>query len=83
VHPGEDDPDIRGELEVVDCETGDAMPLFVDDAVRARYREAYAAFRGALEGVARSRRGTYLEVRTDEPVIPQIARAFRGGVLEA
>jgi uncharacterized protein (DUF58 family) len=83
VHPGEDDPDVRGELEVVDCETGDSMPLFVDDAVRARYREAYAAFREALQGVARTRRGTYLEVRTDEAIVPQIARAFRGGVLEA
>jgi uncharacterized protein (DUF58 family) len=83
VHPHEDAPELRGELEVVDCETGDAMPLYVDDTVLLRYREAYQAFREALEGVANSRRGGYLELRTDRPVVPQLATLFRGGVLEA
>lgn len=83
VHPNEESPDLRGELEVVDCETGDVMPLFVDDGVLARYRDAYRAFREALAEVATQRRGGYLEVRTDEPIVPQIATLFRGGVYEA
>lgn len=83
VHPGEERPDLRGELEVVDCESGEAVPLFVDDAVLARYQEAYAEFRATLTAAATVRRGGYVEVHTDRPVVPQIAQLFRAGVFEA
>ena len=82
VHPREAEPELRGELEVVDCESGESLPLFVDDTLLARYREAYLAYREQLVAAARARRGGYLELRTDLPVVPQVSSLFRAGVFE-
>lgn len=83
VHPDEARPKLRGELELEDHETGERLPLFVDDAALDRYAAAYAAHRDALRDLARARRGQYLEVATHEPVVPQISKLFEHGVLRA
>lgn len=82
VHPGEDRPEhLRGEIRAVDCETGAHVELSVDDALLDRHREAYRAFERDLADFAASRGGGYLAVRTDAPVVPQLATLFRRGVL--
>ncbi|MBL8724607.1 MAG: DUF58 domain-containing protein [Planctomycetes bacterium] len=82
VHPGEARPEhLRGELRAVDCESGDHQELSVDDALLDRYAAAYGEFRTALAAAARRTGGGYLEVVTDQPVVPQLATLFRHGVL--
>lgn len=82
VHPGEARPvHLRGELRAVDCESGEHQELSVDDALLDRYAAAYAEFRAALTGAAQRSGGGYLEVATDQPVVPQLASLFRHGVL--
>ncbi len=84
VHAGEERPlHLRGEVRAVDCENGESLELAVDDALLDRYAAAYRAFRDGLAGFATGRGGGYLEVRTDQPVVPQIATLFRHGVLTA
>lgn len=80
-HPGEERPELSGELELEDSETGERLPLFVDSDALERYREAYDGHREALRSLAKSRRGHFITVRTDEPVVPQIAKLFEHGVL--
>ncbi len=77
VHPGEIRPKLQGEVEVVDSETGESMSVHVDDTLLGRYEAAYREFETQLTDLARSRRGGYLAVRTDQPTLPQIATLFQ------
>lgn len=84
VHPGEGRPQyLRGELRAIDCENGEHLEVAVDDALLDRYAAAYREFAEALATTAQARGGGYLEVRTDQPVVPQIAALFQNGVLQA
>ena len=83
VHPGEDRPALAGELEVVDCETGESLALSADDRLLARYQEAYRAYEADLAGLSRTRHSRFLALRTDRPVVEQIATLFPQGVLTA
>ncbi|MCA8966443.1 MAG: DUF58 domain-containing protein [Planctomycetes bacterium] len=82
VHAGEDRPEhLRGEIRAVDCESGQHLELSVDDALLDRYRAAYRKFEEELAAFAQSRGGGYLAVRTDQPLLPQLAQVFQHGVL--
>lgn len=82
VHDGEARPThLRGELRAVDCETGEHVEVAVDDALLDRYAQAYAQFTQTLAAAAQARGGGYLELRSDRPLVPQIASLFRHGVL--
>lgn len=84
VHPGEDRPaHLRGEVRAVDCETGEHLEVSVDDALLDRYQAAYRAFEEELAAFAHRRGGGYLAVRTDAPLVPQLAQLFQHGVLSA
>ncbi|MFO1054674.1 MAG: DUF58 domain-containing protein [Planctomycetota bacterium] len=82
-HPGEERPPLSGELELEDSETGERLPLFVDQAALDRYREAYDGHLAALRTIALKRRGHFLSLRTDQPIVPQVASLFEHGVLRA
>lgn len=82
VHPGEERPvHLRGEVRAVDCETGAHLDLGVDDALLDRYEAAYRRFADQLADFALARGGGALALRTDAPVVPQLAALFRHGVL--
>ena len=81
-HPGEERPPLSGELELVDSETGASLAIHVDQDLLDRYAAAHAAFTARLDAVARSRRGSFLTVRTDAPIVPQLAALFPGGAHE-
>lgn len=84
VHPGEERPvALRGELRAIDCENGEAFEVSVDEAMLDRYAAAYDEFTEALASAAEKRGGGYLAVRSDQPVVPQIATLFGNGVLKA
>ena len=73
-------PDLHGEVEVQDCETGETLALTVDAALLDRYEAAYRAFERDLATFATSRGMGTLQVATDQPVLPQIASLFPSGV---
>ena len=83
VHPGEEQPELGGELEVVDCETGETVALTVDAAMRERYRTAYAEFAQSIDDRVRRLHGGVLTLQTQLPTVPQLQSLFRHGVLQA
>lgn len=84
VHPGEERPvHLRGELRAVDCESGEHVEVSVDDAMLDRYAKAYAEFAEAIASTAEQRGGGCLAVRSDQPLVPQLATLFQNGVLQA
>lgn len=84
VHAGEERPaHLRGELRAIDCENGEHVEVAVDDAMLDRYAAAYRGFAQALADAAAARGGGCLELRSDAPLVPQLATLFRHGVLPA
>jgi uncharacterized protein (DUF58 family) len=84
VHAGEERPaHLRGELRAIDCESGEHVEVAVDDAMLDRYARAYAEFAEGLAEAAQKRGGGCLAVRSDQPVVPQLATLFQNGVLQA
>ncbi len=77
--PEEREPDLRGELALVDLETSDLCDVAVTPAVLAAYR---AAFRQHGEDLARyctRYRFGYLQALTEVPIEDAILRVFRQG----
>lgn len=84
VHAGEERPvHLRGELRAIDCESGEHVEVSVDDAMLDRYAKAYAEFAEAIAAVAERRGGGCLALRSDQPVVPQLATLFQNGVIQA
>lgn len=86
VRPIADDearPNLQGELEVEDCESGATLALSVDDALLDRYEAAYRAFERELQTFAEARGVGMLNLRIAQPVLAQVASLFPRGVLSA
>lgn len=77
------DPSFRGDLRLVDCETGVQEDLTVTEPVLQKYKEAYAAFTTRLERFAGMVHAGYTELDADLPVLDQIAHLFHAGRYEA
>lgn len=83
VDPRERDPAVRGDLRLVDSETGAARQVVVTDSLRARYREAFEAL---LRGVERFCIGSefgYVEAGTEVPFDALVLTILRRGGLVA
>lgn len=72
---------LRGDVRLLDCETGEALDVNVTPAVLARYREAYGAFAKRLTTLATERGAGLLRVDVDDDVLGQLAPLFAGGAL--
>ncbi|CAA9552477.1 MAG: hypothetical protein AVDCRST_MAG88-872 [uncultured Thermomicrobiales bacterium] len=80
--PDELDPPLRGELRLVDRETGAARELTVDDAALARYRRGLDAWRDDLAGWCGGRSIPYLPVDTGTPFEDLLLTTLqRGGMV--
>jgi uncharacterized protein (DUF58 family) len=66
--PADREPPWRGELEMVDAETGETLRLQLDDAGAAEYARAYDAYAHELERSALRHHGRYLQLPTDAPL---------------
>ncbi|MGE0756264.1 MAG: DUF58 domain-containing protein [Pirellulaceae bacterium] len=75
--PEELDPDLKGDLKLVDCEDGDIAEITVSRPLLDRYRRTLASFvEGAREFC--TRRGmTYLMTKSDTPVETIVANYLR------
>jgi uncharacterized protein (DUF58 family) len=62
------DPDVQGDLRLVDCEDGDVAEVTISTPLLARYRQTLASFVESARDYC-SRRGiTYLLARSETPV---------------
>jgi uncharacterized protein (DUF58 family) len=62
------DPDVKGDLRLVDCEDGDVADITVSGPLLKRYRETLAAFVGSAREFCSRRGMTYLLAKNEVPV---------------
>ena len=75
------DPDIQGDVRLLDCETGTGADISVTSAVLERYRAAYDAHREKLVSFTASQGVAMMPIDADAPITPQLAAVFEGGSL--
>ncbi len=81
VRPSDTNPDLQGDLRLVDCESGEGEDVSLTPSVLDAYRRAADEFNSGLADYARKRGAGLLRLNCDEPVVPQLATLFEGGVL--
>ena len=79
VRPSDRDPDVSGDLRLIDCETGVAEDVSVTKACLDRYREAYDRFATGLAEFAKGRNAGLVQVDVEEDIVPQLAMLFESG----
>lgn len=75
------DPDLHGDLRLLDCESGDAVDLTVTPATLARYRESYREFNESLTRFATDHDAGFARIDADKDVLDQLAGLFETGNL--
>ena len=73
------EPSLRGDVQVLDCETGETRDVSIDAQVLQRYREAYDQHFDRLRDFASRRGGGFLVVDHDMDIMQQMAALFEGG----
>ena len=74
--------EMRGDVRLRDCESGDAVDVSLTPAVLASYRAIVNDFNERLAGFATERGAALLRLNTDAEVLPQLAAAFEAGRIE-
>ena len=83
IDPADLDPPLRGDVELIDRETGASRSVPVTPALLARYREAVLAHRARIAGFCREKHVPLHTVATDEALDTAVLRVLRrGGLLE-
>lgn len=75
------EPDLDGDLRLVDCETGQLEDVSVTANVRDAYRRAYDRFEKKLTDFARDRQAGLVRIDADRDVLDQLAPLFESGSL--
>ena len=73
------EPDLQGDVRLIDCESREAEDVSVTPALIKRYREIYEEFQVSIAGFAKSRNAGLLRINVDEDIVPQLADVFEGG----
>ncbi|MAG57191.1 MAG: hypothetical protein CMJ83_12935 [Planctomycetes bacterium] len=73
------EPDLGGDFQLVDCETGTTEDVSATAAVMEAYRASYRRFDEGLTSFARERGAGMLLLDTDREVVPQLATLFETG----
>jgi uncharacterized protein (DUF58 family) len=71
------EPEIKGDLRLVDCEDGDTAEITVSAPLLARYRRTLAAFIDGAKTFCNRRGMSYLLARNDLPVEQLVTRYLR------
>ncbi len=74
--------EMRGDVRLRDCESGDAVDVSLNPAILASYRAIVSDFNERLTRFAAERGAGFLRLNTDEEVLPQLASAFEAGSIE-
>ncbi len=79
--PEELEPDLTGDLRLVDAETGESREISVTPQLVSRYREALDTFCGHLTDTASKHGMEYLRVTTDAPFEDLLLKTLRNSGL--
>jgi Uncharacterized conserved protein (some members contain a von Willebrand factor type A (vWA) domain) len=79
--PDEVEPDLTGDLRLVDAETGEAREISVTPQLLARYREALNTFCGHLSDIAARYNMDYIRTTTDAPFEDLLLKTLRSSGL--
>jgi len=79
VRATDSNPDLRGDVRLLDCETGGAADVTITPALLDQYRAAYGRFEDELLAIARRSNAGLLRLDADAPVAPQLAKLFGAG----
>ena len=63
--PDELDPQLEGDLRLVDVETGDGIDVTVDLATVDAYKERLTAWKAGFADLAAKRRASYVDLSSD------------------
>lgn len=72
-------PDLRGDILLVDCETGQQKEMTLTPRLLARYRQAHEAWCAELEGFCKQRQLSYFRASVQVPFDELMLRVFRAG----
>lgn len=73
------DPQLNGELQLVDCETGEIREITVTPQILKRYRQVWDDFCAEVEGYCSKRDILYFRVPIQVPFDDLVLRIFRAG----
>jgi uncharacterized protein (DUF58 family) len=77
------EPELEGDLRLIDAETGDAKEVAVSPAVRQAYRKTAAAYVESIKRMCFDRGIAYRQATTDVPVENAITGFLKDGLLQA
>ncbi|MCC7491183.1 MAG: DUF58 domain-containing protein [Fimbriimonadaceae bacterium] len=75
--PDELNPQVTGDLKLIDSETGEAREITVSDSLLRRYRRSAAAWCDGLRQFCRGRGMAYVQALTSDPVEALVQTALR------
>lgn len=75
--PADADPRDRGDVTLVDSETGDSREVTLSAELIARYKNTHTAWREEILGVCRSRQVPFVTADVTEPFEDQVLELFR------
>jgi uncharacterized protein (DUF58 family) len=73
------EPDVSGDVRLLDCETGEGRDVSITPAVLSAYRDAYVQFEQGLTSFAQGRPAGLVRLDVERPVVPQLAHLFEAG----
>jgi uncharacterized protein (DUF58 family) len=81
VAPEDENPNLRGELTIVDSETDESRQVSVDEQTLAIYRKAFQSWVGEIQDYCKSKQVTYLRAPTGDSFDDIVLKLFREGHL--
>jgi uncharacterized protein (DUF58 family) len=79
VDPRDGKPEIKGDVRVYDCETGDEREVTVTAKVLEKYQKVYGDYLEEVQRFCTSRQVSYFRADVDTPFDELILRVFRRG----
>jgi len=73
------DPSLHGELQLVDCETGEVREITVTEGILKRYRQVWEKFCDEIDTYCSKRDILYFRVPIQVPFDELVLRVFRAG----
>ena len=71
--------EMRGDVRLRDCESGEAVDVSLTPAILDNYRAIVTDFNERLARFATERGAAFVRLNTDQEVLPQLAAAFEAG----